>query len=179
MEDAFDAIDRFRAEWKKISDARFLSLIKNFKPLADEDDPAWDEESYWVDGLYRFLAFSREAAVRKLEEAIPLLLDRATEFDQDSLLEGLRHDFEEIMAPDWSALADICLEKAKSKRAGTRKWSIYQLTVLDDARALATFKAALKDKDPDIKGLAQIGIDHLKTLKAKKRNRGSTSHRHR
>jgi hypothetical protein len=169
MKSAIMHMDEFTAGWKNISDAAFLSMLKKSKPLAGEDDPAWNKESYWINGLYRFLAFSRAAAARKLKAAIPLLLDRATEFDQDNLLEGLRHDFEEIMKPDWAALADICLKAAKSRRVGTRKWSLYQLTVLDDARAFPVFKASLKDKNPDISGLARIGLDRLAALRKAKR----------
>ncbi len=170
MKSAFDHMAEFAAGWKNLSDAAFLNMLKKSKPLAGEDDIAWDEEEYWVTGLYRFLAFSREAAKRHLRNAVPLLLDRATEFDQDNLLEGLRHDFEEIFKPDWPALADICIAKAKSKRPGTRKWSLYQLTVLDDPRAAGVFKAALKDKDADIQGLAEIGIGRLKAAADKKTN---------
>jgi hypothetical protein len=161
MKSVFDFTDEFQKEWKNLTDKQFLRLLDKFQPLAEEDDPAWEDEEYWINGLYQFWAFSVEATKRGLTEAIPLLLDRATEFDQDNLLEGLRHNFEEIMKPDWAGLADICIEKSKSKRTGTRKWSLYQLIFLDDPRAKTIFKKALKEKNQDIQGIARLGLERL------------------
>ena len=154
-------IERYKSSFHLLSDADFLQVLERFPVLAPEDSPLWDEAEYWNDGLYQFLALAEESARRRLEAAIPLLLDRTTVFDQDSDLEGLRHCFEEIMTPRWTDLADICLEKARSDRAGARKWSLYQLTVLDDVRAKGIFESALQDSEPDIRGIARIGLERL------------------
>lgn len=154
-------IERFQRSFRPLSDAEFLHALKEFPVLAPEDAPQWEEAEYWNDGLYQFLALAEESARRRLEAAIPLLLDRATDFDQDGDLEGLRHCFEEIMTPRWAELADICMDKARSDHAGTRKWSFYQLTVLDDMRAKTLFERALLDPHPDIQDIAQIGLERL------------------
>lgn len=158
---------RYRKRWEKLSDKIFLKRLTEFKPLAEEDAPEWEDEVYWDDGLAQFIAFAEEAASRKLTAAIPLILDRATEFDQDSELEGLRHSFEEIVAPDWNSLAEICMEKSKSNRVGTRKWSLYQLAFLNDPRAKHIFKLALKDDNEDIQGIAELGLERLKVAAQK------------
>lgn len=161
MASVFDHEKKYTQAWRPLSDRAFLARLRRFQPLAEEDDPRWQKESYWTNGLYKFWAFAQESARRRLAAAIPLLLDRATEFDQDNLLEGLRHAFEEIMRPDWQALADICIAKAGSPRVGTRKWSLYQLAILNDERAIPVLKKALRDKNPEVRDLAQLGIDRL------------------
>jgi hypothetical protein len=50
-------------------------------------------------------------------------------------MRGLRHSLEAIFNPDWNALADICIDAAKSPRLGTKLWAIDQLIVLEDPRA--------------------------------------------
>lgn len=168
MVSPFDQAEEFALAWKDLNDQAFLARLKKFQPLAEEDDPRWEKESYWINGLYKFWALAQEATRRRLAAAIPLLLDRVTEFDQDNLLESLRHMFEEIMAPDWQALADICIAKASSPRIGTRKWSLYQLAVLNDERATRVFKKALRDKNPEIKDIARLGLDRLAAAAAPK-----------
>lgn len=173
MVSALDKAKEFARTWKPLSDRAFLGRLRRLQPLAEEDDARWDKESYWINGLYKFWAFAQESERRKLAEAIPLLLDRVTEFDQDNLLESLRHIFEEIMRPDWQALADICIAKAPSPRVGTRKWSLYQLAVLNDARALPVFQKALHDANQEVRDIARLGLDRLAAVAKPKPGRSS------
>ena len=50
-------------------------------------------------------------------------------------MRGLRHDLEAIVNPNWSVLADACLDAARSPRLGTRLWAIDELIRLEDPRA--------------------------------------------
>jgi hypothetical protein len=130
-------------------------------PLADESDAAWDEPSYWSDFGYRYVALSDVAAERKLRAAVRLLLERACNGDPGEMMRGMRHSFEAIFAPDWSALADVCMEMCASKRAGTRVWATHQLKILDDPRAKPVFERALNDDNAEVRGAAAAGLKRL------------------
>ena len=50
---------------------------------------------------------------------------------------------------------------AISARRGTRLWSIDELAVLDDERARPIFERALQDDSPQVRMLAEIGLERL------------------
>jgi len=147
-----------RASW---SDAEVLAEIEHLPPLADEDDPVWNKQSYWREFAYRYVALSDVAADRKLRLAVRLLLERACNGDPGEMMRGLRHSFERIFDPDWAALADVCKELCESRRPGTRLWAIFQLMYLEDPRARQVFDHALKDEIKDVRSLAAMGLDRL------------------
>ena len=147
-----------RASW---SDAAVLAEIEHLPPLADEGDPAWNEQSYWREFAYRYVALSDAAAHRKLRPAVRLLLERACNGDPGEMMRGLRHSFERIFNPDWAALADVCMELYGSKRAGTRLWAMHQLMILDDPRARQVFDRALNDEIEYVRRLAAAGLERL------------------
>jgi hypothetical protein len=143
-----------------VSDADILAELSAFPPLPDEDDPAWEQDATWQEGN-RFVALADIAAARRLKPAIRLLLGRACYGDPGEMFRGFRHACEAIVNPDWSALADICLEAARSARLGTRLWAIDQLAVLDDERARPVFEEAIESAPQEIKGRAEIGLGRL------------------
>jgi len=147
-----------RASW---SDADVMAELEQLPPLADEDDPVWDNEDYWNDFAYRYIALSDVAAERRLRPAVRLLLERACNGDPGEIMRGLRHASERTFSPDWSALADVCIELSASKRAGTRWWAIEQLMILDDPRARRVFDKALCDEVAEIRDVAAIGLERL------------------
>jgi hypothetical protein len=150
-----------RAIW---SDADVMAEIVQLPPLADEDDPAWDHETYWNDFAYRYVALSDVAAERQLRPAVRLLLERACCGDPGEMMRGLRHAFERIFNPDWAALTDVCIELSASKRAGTRLWATHQLMILDDPRARQVFDSALHDEIDEIRRIAAVGLQRLDHL---------------
>jgi hypothetical protein len=147
-----------RASW---SDADVVAEIEQLPPLADEGDPAWDDETYWNDFAYRYVALSDVAAERQLRPAVRLLLERACRGDPGEMMRGLRHAFERIFNPEWAVLADVCIELSASKRAGTRLWATHQLMILDDPRARQVFDSALHDEIDEIRRIAAVGLQRL------------------
>ncbi len=97
----------------------------------------------------------------RVANALRLLLDRACYGDPGEIMRGLRHSLEAIVDPDWPALADVCLEAARSPRPGTRLWAIDQLAILDDARARPVFEDAVAHAPEEIRERAQMGLDRL------------------
>jgi hypothetical protein len=149
------------AERASSSDADVIAEIGQLPPLADEDDPVWDDETYWSDFAARYVALSRVAAERQLRPAVRLLLERACNGDPGEMMRGLRHASERIFKPDWSALADVCIELSVSKRPGTRLWAIDQLMILIDPRARQVFDSALHDEIGEIRWRAAMGLQRL------------------
>lgn len=149
------------AERSKRSDDEVLAEIERISPLADEGDAAWDDPNYWSNFAYRYVALSDVAAERKLRPAVRLLLERACNGDPGEMMRGLRHSFEAIFAPDWAALADVCMELCESKRAGTRMWATHQLMILDDPRAKSVFERVLNDDNAEIRETAAAGLKRL------------------
>ena len=149
------------AERASRSDADVIAEIEQLPPLADEDDPVWNDETYWSDFAYRYVALSDVAAARQLRPAVRLLLERACNGDPGEMMRGLRHAWERIFNPDWVALADVCIDLSASKRPGTRLWAIHQLMILDDPRARQVFDSALHDEIGEIRRIAATGLQRL------------------
>lgn len=149
------------AERATRTDADILAEIEHLPALADEGDAPWDDLKYWRDPAYRYIALSDLAAQRKLRPAVGLLLKRACNGDPGELMRGLRHAFEATFNPDWPALADVCVPLCEDERAGTRRWAIDQLMILDDARARPVFERALDDECAEIRALAAAGLERL------------------
>lgn len=144
-----------------LSDAQVISKLKSVPALADQDDPVWEAEDYWRTTAEVYLALSDISATRRLRPSIRLLLERACYGDPGEIMRGLRHRLETIIAPDWGCLADICLDLAKSPRAGTRLWAIDQLAILEDPRAKSIFKSSIESEQSWISEAAAIGLQRL------------------
>lgn len=147
-----------RASW---SDAEVLRELEQLPPLADEDDPVWNDGSYWREFAYRYVALCDLAAERKMRSAVPLLLERACNGDPGESMRGLINCFEEIFDADWTALADVCAEMYGSKRPGTRLWAIHQLSMLPDPRVRQVLDRAIND---EIKGIRDLAVEGLEIL---------------
>jgi hypothetical protein len=143
------------------TDDEVLAELAALAPLADETDPCWACEEYWLQNAYLYLALLDISATRRLRSAIRLLLDRACYGDPGEIMRGMRHGLEAIVAPDWAILADICLEAARSPRLGTRLWAIASWVVLDDPRAKSIFEEAARDDPEKIGMYARIGLQRL------------------
>jgi hypothetical protein len=74
-----------RASW---SDADVLAELGQLPALADEGDPVWNDEVYWIDFAYRYVALSEVAAERRLRPAVGLLLERACNGDPGEMMRG-------------------------------------------------------------------------------------------
>lgn len=154
------------AERVNCSDDEVIAEIERIPPLADESDAAWDAPTYWSNFAYRYVALSDVAAERKLRPAVRLLLERACNGDPGEMMRGMRRSFEAIFAPDWRALADVCMELCASERAGTRMWATDQLMILDDPRAKPVFERALNDDSAEVRDAAAAGLERLARIGA-------------
>jgi len=68
---------------------------------------------------------------------------------------------QEIMADDWSALADVCIEAASGERPGTVLWALDQLLVLDDERARPLLEQLVASEHGEIRHLASLAVRSL------------------
>jgi hypothetical protein len=157
----YQIIEDLTSAYEDCTDDEVLESLRALPALADESDPVWENDEYWGETAYRFVALADVAAQRRLRPAIRLLLDRACYGDPGEIMRGLRHSLEAIVDPDWTTLADVCLQAARSPRLGTKLWAIDQLAVLDDPRARPLFEDAVRHGPEDIKSVAQIGLDRL------------------
>jgi hypothetical protein len=148
------------AERAERSDDEVLAEIERIPPIADEGDAAWNEPTYWSIA-YRYVALSDVAAGRKLRPAVRLLLERACNGDPGEMMRGMRHSFEAIFAPDWRALAEVCMDLCASERVGTRMWATHQLMILDDPRAKPILERALDDDNAEVRHAAAAGLEKL------------------
>ncbi len=56
----------------------FFQKYLHFPFLPDEGDPLWDKETTWEELMNPYFGLAEVAAERRLEEAISLLLDKAS-----------------------------------------------------------------------------------------------------
>jgi hypothetical protein len=148
----------------ELSDAQVIAELEGTPPIADEDDPVWREGSYWHTTAELYIALSDVCAKRRLEPAVSMLLQRACYGDPGEIMRGLRHRLEAIVTPNWDRLADICLDLAESSRPGTRLWTIWQLAILEDARARSVFERAIDTDQSLISDAAKAGLERLELV---------------
>ena len=143
------------------SDEQVLDELRASPELADEEDPCWSDPAYWMKVSYPYLALAEVARARRLRAAVGLLLDRACFGDPGECMRGLRHDLEAIMAPDWAALADICIAAAERGRPGTTLWAVDQLLVLEDERARPLLTKLATSEHDEIARTAEAALQRL------------------
>lgn len=160
-----EIIKELAVERRSWSDVEVLDEIERSPPLADEGITNWGVQSSWWDAANLYVALGDVAAERRLRPAVKLLLERASNGDPGEMMRGLRHGFEAIFSPDWTALADVCIELCGSERPGTRMWSAHQLMILDDPRARPVFERLLCDESTETRDFAAIGLKRLNRLK--------------
>ena len=128
-----------------VPDEAILAELTALPVLPDEQDPVWEDERTWYELADRFVALADLAAHRRLYSAIPLLLERASYGDPGEMMRGLRHSLEAIVKPEWHRLTDICIQMAQAPQRGARLWSINELGILRDPRAVPTLINSLDD----------------------------------
>ena len=148
-------------ELASASDEQVLAALAALRPLPDESDSQWNDETFWFTIAYRFLGLGHVARLRKLRPAVRLMLERACFGDPGETMRGLRHVFEGIYDPEWNQLADEYLALARAERLGTRMWAIAGLMILDDPRAVPVFEASAREDPKDIGYYAKIGLKRL------------------
>lgn len=113
-------IQRLAAERAPRSDGEILDELRAYPPLPDESDAAWHEPDAWS-RAHLFVALADVCALRRLRDAVPLLLDKMCLGDPGEMMRGIRHPLEGIAQPDWAWLADRCADALASPRAGTSR----------------------------------------------------------
>lgn len=146
-----------------LSDAKVLAELAAIPPLADADDPCWDEDGYWHRVAYPYLALWDVVAQRRLRSAIPLILDRACFGDPGEIMRNICHVLEAIVKPDWSALTGPCVAALQSPRPGTRFWAASQLGRLEDPSAVPALEAAAGDPVPNVASQAAKALERCRS----------------
>src|SRR4051812_19261164 len=147
----YQIIDDFVAARSRLSDSEVLAELASIPPLADEGDPAWEDDGYWHGVAYPYLALWNVAAERRLRTAIPLILDRACFGDPGEIMRNLCHALEAIVKPDWAALTGPCVTALASPRAGTRLWAAHELGRLRDPAAIPALEEVAQDEVPNVR----------------------------
>ena len=155
----FEHIQELFDQRQSWSDEEILAELRALPVLPDEDDPAWEDERTWREHADLFIALADQARVRRLQPAIPLLLERACYGDPGEIMRGLRHQLEAIVKPDWAVLADICMQAATYPQPGARLWAVRELGVLRDARALDALITALADEADEVRLMACSSLE--------------------
>lgn len=156
-------IDELAIDRAGLSDAEVLAELTAVPPLADEGDPCWNDEAYWKDVAYPYLALWNVAAERKLRTAIPLILDRACFGDPGEIMRNLCHTVEGIVNPDWSALTAMCVAALASPRPGTRYWAAFELGRLRDPDAIPALETAAQDVVREVKERAVSALKRTRS----------------
>ena len=141
----YQIIEDMTTARRHLSDKEILSELATVPPLADEGDVCWRNNHYWHEVAYPYLALWNIAAERRLQDAIPLILDRACFGDPGEIMRNLCHALEAIVKPEWSKLAMPCVAALTSARPGTRLWAAHELQRLRDPSALPALEAAAHD----------------------------------
>lgn len=154
----YQIIDDMAAVRRRLSDKEILAELAAIPPLADEDDACWSNDRYWHDVAYPYLALWNVAAERRLQPAIPLILDRACFGDPGEIMRNLCHAVEAIVNPEWSKLTKPCVAALKSARPGTRLWAAHELQRLRDPSALPALEAAAQEKVDSVRKWVEAAI---------------------
>ena len=141
-------------------DTEILTELRELQVLPDEDDPCWDGDAVWQQ-LDLFLTLAHHAAARKLEAAIPLLLERACYGDPYETMRGLRHYLERIVNPDWWRLTQACMAATQYPQSGARLWAVAELGILRDPQTLITLIHALEDPAERVRVQACSSLEAL------------------
>lgn len=158
----YQIIDYLSAARTKLSDAEVLAALAAVPPLADEDDPCWNDDGYWHRVAYPYLALWNVAAERKLRAAVPLILDLACFGDPGEIMRNLCHAVEAIVKPDWPALTAPCIAALASPRPGTRLWAARQLGRLRDPAAIPALERAAQGAVPEVREWAASALERTR-----------------
>jgi HEAT repeat protein len=158
----YQIIDDLTAARSGLSDDEVLAELAAIRPLADENDPCWEDEGYWHRVAYPYLALWNIAAERRLRAAVPLILDRACFGDPGEIMRDLCHALEAIVQPDWPELTGPCVAALGSPRPGTRLWAAGQLGRLRDPAALPALERAARDEVAEVRDWAAAAVERTR-----------------
>jgi HEAT repeat protein len=158
----YQIIDEMTTARSHLSDSEVLAELAAISPLADEDDPCWDTEKYWHQVANPYLALGNIAAERRLKAAIPLMLERACYGDPGEIMRNLCHVLEGIVEPNYGELSEPCLTAARSPRAGTRLWAIFQLKRLREPLAIPILEQASEDPAEEVRSAAKGALEVIR-----------------
>jgi hypothetical protein len=145
----------------KRSDDDILAEFTALAPLDEASAPS--EEAFWEHATH-YLALTEISAVRRLKPAAKLILERAEPGDPGSIMRGIRHALERIFDPDWSGLADVCIDAYHSGSPGALVWALDELTILEQPQARPVFEDLLERQDPEHRETAAQGLARLDLL---------------
>ena len=143
------SIERLKAERSGRADSAILDELRTLEPLPDEDDERWNQDETWS-RAYLLIALADLLAARRLETGVGLVLDKMCLGDPGETMRGLRHSLEAAASPNWSRLAEACVARCSSERAGTRYWAVDELGVLRDPATLPTILQVFDDHEHDV-----------------------------
>jgi hypothetical protein len=132
----------------KRSNRAILDELRALKPLPE----TWRDDTW--QRAYLLVALGDLVATRKLASGIGLLLDKMSIDDAGELMRGMRHAFEAAIDERWARLAAICVERTRSRRAGTRYWAVDELGYLREPKALPAVLARFEDTRVEVAELA-------------------------
>jgi HEAT repeat protein len=158
----YQIIDDLAAARTGLSDTEVLAELAAIPPLADESDACWDDEGYWHQVAYPYLALWNVAARRQLRAAIPLILARASFGDPGEIMRNLCHAVEAIVKPDWAALTAECVAALASARPGTRLWAASELGRLRDPAAIPALERAAQDPVQEVREEAASALERIR-----------------
>jgi hypothetical protein len=158
----YQIIDELSAARAQLSDAQILAELAAIPPLADEDTPCWNDDTYWHHVVYPYLALWNVVSERQLRAAVPLILDRACFGDPGEIMRNLCHAVEGIVKPDWSALTAPCIAALASPRPGTRLWAAHELGRLRDVAAIPALERAAQDVVPEVREWATSALERTR-----------------
>jgi hypothetical protein len=145
-------IRHHRKAIEPLTDDELIARIAGLEPLpdADDDDPAWLEDTTW-DRAEFLLAAADAIGERRLLRAIAPLFQLAALGDGYEMMQGLRHGPERAAAPDWQVLTGVMRPLTRYQRAGCRRWAVRELGILRDPQALDDLVSALGDQEPMVR----------------------------
>ena len=158
----YQIIDQLVAARAQLSDAEVLAELAAIPPLADEEDLCWDDNGYWHEVAYPYLALWNVARERQLRAAVPLILDRACFGDPGEIMRNLCHAVEAIVKPDYWALTTPCVAALASPRRGTRLWAADELRRLCDPAAIPALERAALDPVPEVRECAESALERMR-----------------
>jgi HEAT repeat protein len=158
----YQIIGDMAAARARLADAEVLAELSAIPPLADEEDPCWQDDAYWHRVAYPYLALWHVAAERRLRAAVPLILDRACFGDPGEIMRNLCNAVEAIVAPEWAALTAPCVAALRSPRPGTRLWAAHELGRLRDPAAIPALERAAADEVPEVREWAASALEQTR-----------------
>lgn len=159
-----ETIARLVNEREARSDTEILAELRALEPLPPEASAAWRDDATWS-RAYLVVALGDLVAERRLREGVAAILSCMCLGDPGEMMRGMRHSLEAAVDQDWSFLARVCSDAARSDRAGARYWATAELGILRDASTLDTLIAGLDDPESEVaheacKSLMMLVQDH-------------------